>query len=308
MSAKMLAEINEIPLKAIEFLKQSPNYTLPLGVPYLGMGSSWFAPLAFKYMGFDIQPEMASEYFNYIHPETKLSNGVILSQSGRSSEALWSIGLFEKYVAITNYPENALSNSSNVAQTIDLLAGDEQYSSSKTYVNTLIALFKGFGIDCQKAVDVMVKNMPAYQQLGERMANEVFELISTKKIHGIYIIGSGPNIATAFQSALILSESTKLCFNGMAMAQYDHGPKETAANSIVINIVAKGKSYDRAQKLTEMIVASGTHVITVEEPEIEENFSIMHNMVPFNYMAYYLAEKLNITETFVVGGKVTEVI
>lgn len=30
-------------------------------------------------------------------------------------------------------------------------------------------------------------------------------------------------------------------------------------------------------------------------------------MIPFNYMAYYLAEKLNITETFVVGGKVTEV-
>ncbi len=306
MSSKMLAEINEIPVKAVEFLKQSPSYTLPLGVPYLGMGSSWFAPLAFKYMGLDIQPEMASEYFNYLHSTKKLENAVILSQSGRSSEALWSIDLFEKYVAITNYPENALSNSSNVAQTIDLLAGDEQYSSSKTYINTLIALFKGFGMDCQEALDVMVKNMPKYQQLGEQMANEVFELISTKKIHGIYIVGSGPNISTAFQSALIMSESTKLSFNGMVMAQYDHGPKETAANSIVIQILAKGKSYERTQKLTEMIVASGAHVITVEEPEVEENFSVLHNMVPFNYMAYYLAEKLNITETFVVGGKVTE--
>ncbi|MBS7234119.1 hypothetical protein KHA90_24255 [Flavobacterium psychroterrae] len=45
----------------------------------------------------------------------------------------------------------------------------------------------------------------------------------------------------------------------------------------------------------------------LEEPEAEENFSIIHNMVPFNYMAYYLADMLNITETFVVGGKVTEV-
>ena len=308
MSAKMLAEINEIPLKAIEFLKQSPNYTLPLGVPYLGMGSSWFAPLAFKYMGVDIQPEMASEYFNYLQPETKLVSGVILSQSGRSSEALWSIGLFEKYVAITNYPENALSNSSNVAQTIDLLAGDEQYSSSKTYVNTLIALFKGFGIDCQKAVDVMVKNMSAYRQLGERMANEVFELISTQKIHGIYIIGSGPNIATAYEASLILSESTKLCFTGLPMAQYDHGPKETAANSVVIQILAKGKSYERSQKLTKMIEASGAHVLAVEEPDIEENFSVLHNIVPFNFMAYYLEQKLNVGETFVVGGKVTEII
>jgi glucosamine--fructose-6-phosphate aminotransferase (isomerizing) len=58
---KMLAEIHEIPQRAVEFLQQSPDYTLPLNVPYLGMGSSWFAPLAFKYMGVPIDPEMASE-------------------------------------------------------------------------------------------------------------------------------------------------------------------------------------------------------------------------------------------------------
>jgi glucosamine--fructose-6-phosphate aminotransferase (isomerizing) len=280
---------------------------LPLGVPYVGMGSSWFASLAFKYMGVTIQPEMASEYFNYLRTGKKSDSGVILSQSGRSSEALWCIDLFEKYIAITNYPENTLSNNSNVDFTVDLLAGDEKYSSSKTYINTLLALFIGFGMDCQNAVDVMVRNMPKYQQLGERMANEVFDLISTKKIHGIYIIGSGPNIATAFQAALILSESTKISFNGMVMAQYDHGPKETAADSIVMQILAKGKSYERAQKLSGMIVAHGAYVITVEEPEVDENFSVLHNMVPFNYMAYFLAEKLNITETFVIGGKVTEV-
>lgn len=307
MNTKMLDEINEIPIKSMEFLKQSKAYSLPLGVPYLGMGSSWFAPLAFKYMGVDIQPELASEYFNYLHPENKVENGVILSQSGKSSESVWSINLFEQYIAVTNCPGNILSNSPNLSQTIDIQAGDEQYSSSKTYINTLLALFKGFGIDCRNAVDVMIRNMPAYQQLGERMANEVFELISSGKIHGIYILGSGPNIATAYQSALILSESTKLCFNGMAMAQYDHGPKETAAGSIVIQIMAKGKSYERAQSLSKVIVASGAHVIVVEEPEIEENFSVLHNIIPFNYMAYYLAKRLKITETFVVGGKVTEV-
>lgn len=303
----MLKEINEIPEKAVKFLNESPNYKLPLHVPYLGMGSSWFAPLAFKYMGVPIYPEMASEYFNYTQPDKKQKNAVILSQSGRSSEALWCAQLFEEYVAITNYPENALSKNAAVASTVDLLAGDEQYSSSKTYINTLLALFKGFGFDAKKAVDVLVKNMPKYNALGEKMANEIFGLITNKKLHGIYILGSGPNIATAFEASLILSESTKLCFNGLPMAQYDHGPKETAANSIVILIQAKGKSYKRSQKLAEMIIKAGAHVFTIEEPEIEENFSILHNMVPFNYMAYYLAEKLNISETFVIGGKVTEV-
>ena len=47
----MLEEINEMPLKAKEFLARAPAYSLPAGVPYIGMGSSYFAPLCFKYAG-----------------------------------------------------------------------------------------------------------------------------------------------------------------------------------------------------------------------------------------------------------------
>jgi hypothetical protein len=74
--------------------------------------------------------------------------------------------------------------------------------------------------------------------------------------------------------------------------------KETAKNSIVIQIVAKGKSYERSQLLNEKIIASGAHIITVEELESDENFSVLHNIVPFNFMSYYLALKLGIEEFF----------
>jgi len=303
---KMLQEIMEIPQRAVEFWESSTKVELPLNVPYLGMGSSYFAPLAFKYMGIEIHPEIASEFFNYQANKKRFPLGVILSQSGRSSEALWCIDLFDTYKAITNYPKNALSLSPNASGYIDLMAGDEQYSSSKTYINTLLALFKGFGFDATNAIEILKKKMADYEIKGKEMADQVFELISSKEIHGIYILGSGPNISTALEAALILSESTKRNFHGLAMAQYDHGPKETAENSIVIQILAKGNSYERAQNLNTIISASGAHVISVEEPEVDENFSVIHNMVPFNFMAYYLAQKLGITETFVVGGKVTE--
>ena len=91
-------------------------------------------------------------------------------------------------------------------------------------------------------------------------------------------------------------------------AQYDHGTKETALNSIVIQILAKGKSYERTLKLGDTIRAAGAAVLTVEEPEVEEHFSILNNIIPFNFMAYYLAEKMGISETFAVGGKITEVV
>ncbi|MBC3789272.1 hypothetical protein [Spirosoma utsteinense] len=55
----ILNEILEIPERAGEVLASTID-PLPLHVPYLGMGSSYFAPLAFKYMGVPIYPELAS--------------------------------------------------------------------------------------------------------------------------------------------------------------------------------------------------------------------------------------------------------
>jgi glutamine---fructose-6-phosphate transaminase (isomerizing) len=303
---RMLSEIVEIPSRARDLLK-TPSKVLPLGVPYLGMGSSYFAPLSFKYMGIDIYPEIASEYVHYLSVGKKKPLGVILSQSGKSSEALWCTALFEQYVAVTNYTENDLGNAPNVLDVCAMKAGEEHYSSSKTYINTLLLLFRGFGFDPSVAVDLLVKNMKKYEAKGKEMADKVFEIRNNNPIHGIYITGSGANIGTAMQAALIMGESTKLNFNGLPMAQYDHGPKETAANSIVIQIVAKGAAYQRTLKLSDTLKAAGAHVLTVEEPEAEEHFSILHNSVPFNFMAYYLSKKMGIGETFTVGGKITEV-
>jgi glucosamine--fructose-6-phosphate aminotransferase (isomerizing) len=303
----ILSEINEIPLRAQEFLKLSPDYKLPLRVPYLGMGSSYFAPLAFKYMGVNIYPELASEYFNYLQSSKRRKKAVIISQSGQSSEALWCTDLFDEYIAITNDLSSALSQNQRASETICLAACHEQYSSSKTYINTLLALFKGFGFNTEEAVKLLVERISVYEKLGEEMAGIIFNQITQKKIHGIFIVGNGPNIGTAYEAALVMSENTKLCFTGMPMSQYDHGSKETATNSIVIQILARGKSSDRAQKLSQTISRSGAMVLTIEEPEAEENYSVLHNIVPFNFMAVYLARMLKVTATFVVGGKVTTV-
>lgn len=301
-----LDEILEIPQRGKELWMNSPSYELPLMVPYLGMGSSYFAPLAFKYMGIEIYPEIASEYFNYKGAK-KRKNAAILSQSGKSTETLWCMDLFEQYTAITNTEGSPLATGAHAAQVISMMAGDELYSSSKTYTNTLLILFKGFGIDASQALQQISDNMDFYQHVGEGLAQEIFNLLKSEPIHGIYITGSGPNISTALEAGLILSESTKRNFHGLPMPQYDHGPKETAKNSIVIQILAKGVSYERTIKLSDKIRGAGAYVFHVEEPAVPEHLSVLTNIIPFNFMAYHLANKLNVGETFSVGGKVTEV-
>lgn len=292
---------------ASEFLKFSPHFTLPLGVPYIGMGSSYFAPLAFKYMGIDILPELASEYYNYQCKYRKSDRAVILSQSGESSESLWCAELFRSFVAITSNGRSSLGNHPVAESTILLHAGEEKYSSSKTYINTLLALFQGFGFNTERAVGLLNEKIGEYRKTGEKLADEIYQKITSERIHGIYVTGSGPNIATAYDASLILSESTRLCFTGLPMAQYDHGPKETSAGSIVIQIVASGKSYNRSMQLSDKIAKAGACVILIEEPDAEEHLSVIHNIVPFNYLAAYLADRLGITETFAIGGKVTKV-
>ena len=168
----LLSEINEIPQRASEFLRLSPHFTLPLRVPYLGMDSSYFAPLAFKYMGVNIFPELASEYFNYIQTGGEKNKAVIISQSGLSSEALWCAELFTEYVAITNNSNCSLSQNPNVSEAISLFAVIEQYSSSKTYINTLLALFKGFGFNIEQAAGTLKEKISIYRQQGEKMAKE----------------------------------------------------------------------------------------------------------------------------------------
>lgn len=302
-----LSEILEIPERGKALLADKSKYSLPLRVPYLGMGSSYFAPLAFKYMGIEIFPEMASEFFTYLKKVNKIPEAVILSQSGRSSEALWCTGIVEQYTAITNDVNSTLAMGKNSKKVISIMAGEELNSSSKTYTNTLLALFKGFEMDATAALSILSDSMSAYQQQGRALAEEVFDLLKSGDIHGIYITGSGPNIATALEAALILSESTKRNFHGLPLAQYDHGPKETANNSIVIQVLSQGPAYTRSVKLGSTIQQAGAHVLTVESRDVPENFSILTNIVPFNFMAFYLAQKLNVGSTFTVGGKVTEV-
>lgn len=306
----MVEEIRKIPDRAELCCSKTRGITLPQGVPYIGMGASYNACLALRFCGKDIQPEIASEYVNYISPGLfpgkKLPLGVLVSQSGRSTELLWCAKLFERYIAVVNDIESPLATAPNVGQVVDIHAADERYSSTSTYVNTLIALYSGLGIEVKPAVEHLKRNFQRFEDWGKDAARRIAALLGKGEAIGGYIIGSGPNIATAREAALTISESTKLPFIGMAAAQYDHGPKETAAGTVVIAINVKGPSYERTQRLLETVRDAGAEVILLEETGLDERISPISLIVPFNFLMYYLVKELGVNPEFTVGRKVTE--
>jgi len=302
----MIGEIREIPEKARLCYKNNRNIGLPLHVPYIGMGSSYYAPLVLKYLGCNIIPEIASEYYYSTSKNKDYHLAVLISQSGYSSETIWNIEKFAEYIAVVNDTASPLARSEKLKHLVEIYAGTEKYSSTKTYVNTLITLYQGMGIDSDSAISVIEKNMHGYEDWGEKQADIIFAEYR-KGVKGIFILGNGSNIATAYEAALILTETTKIPFIPMALAQYDHGPKESAENTIVIAVNTDGPVKERTNRLLKTITNAGAVTLLWEESHVEEYLSPITSIVPFNFLANALATRLGVKDTFSVGNKVTVV-
>jgi len=302
----MITETDEIPQAAMRCHEATHEKRMPLHVPYLGMGSSYFAALALKCQGVDIQPELASEYYYYLHPDKKQPLAVLISQSGQSSEVLWCREHFERYIAVVNNESSPLTRGRSVEMNIFLKAGEEQFTSSKTYINTLIALYNGHGIDTKPAIDLLATSMLRYRRWGQQAAAIIYDRIKQKRLNGITILGSGPNISTSYMGALGLQESARLAAIGLSTAEYDHGPKEAAKDSVVISVEAPGPAFARSQQLLNTARRAGATMLEICDKEIPERLTPITHIIPLFYLMHFLAERRGIKETFAIGGKVTE--
>ena len=304
----LLKEILEIPGQARECYKKNKKIKLPRGVPYLGMGASYHALLTLYYTGVDIKPFEASDYYNYFSLN-KLPMAVFISQSGESSDVILCLKKFNRVITITNNPKSSLAKLPKITKIVLLYAGDEKSAATKTYINTLITLYSGFEIDPYPAIARMEKDFVTWQNSAKKEAKNLYKYIKNRKISGYYVLGSGPNTATAKEAALALSETTKLGWQGMSFAQYDHGPKETANNSVVIFLVARGKEQKRADRLHDLLKKnSNALVLRIVEDALIENLSPIALISQIYLIMNYLTDYLNITYTYGIGKKVTRII
>ena len=271
------------------------------------MGSSYYAAVSLRYQGVKIYPEVASEYYNYLDKTKQFDRAVLISQSGLSSETLWCADRFESIVPIVNDENSALAKHKNVDFLVNIHAGVENYSSTKTYINSLVVLYTGHGIDPQPAFKSLNDRFPIIIQEGEELGKKIYRLTRRWRYKGFYVLGSGPNVGTALQAALILTESTRLPFIGMPVSQYDHGLKEAAKKSVVILINPEGKQTERNRKVKQKIEQAGAVCFEITETELPENLSPFILAVKLFSATCWMSKKLKIDHPFIVGDKITRV-
>jgi glucosamine--fructose-6-phosphate aminotransferase (isomerizing) len=303
----MEKELYDIPIQARLCYEKNKGLILPDKVPYIGMGSSYFAAVVLRYAGVKIFPEVAGEYFNYIRVVRQFESAVLISQSGRTTDVINCSTCFREFIAVVNNMESGLIRQSNLKSAIPIYAGSEQFSSTKTFINTLVVLYLGHGFDVRKALDSIEGRFAEYELIGQTIGSSIDNSLKKRKVKCINIIGSGPNVGIAHQAALVLSESTKIPFYGMSITQYEHGYKETATDSIVIVInPQKGVLFKRTQKMMDLLRNSGATVFEISEPELDEILSPFTSILPFYFMASFLQKKMGIQVPFLVGNKITE--
>jgi glucosamine--fructose-6-phosphate aminotransferase (isomerizing) len=302
---ELLEEIKQIPEAATECLKQNKDLKLPTHVPYLGMGASYYAALTAAGAGAPVWPHLASEYYAYLG-KGKLPQGVLISQSGETSEVLWNLERFKQAVAITNNPKGALAKAAAVKKTVLLHAGLEKSSATKTFINTLVVLYAGLGLKVLPAVTRLSKHFSELRAAGERQAELIFQYYKSHRVQGLFVLGSGPNFGSAGEAALALAEVTKLPWQGLELAQFDHGPKEAAENSVVVFLDGAGRDKKRRELMVKILKSKSNALIaTLAEHALPEALTPFSLVAQAYFMAHHLADLLQVKRTYRLGGKIT---
>jgi glucosamine--fructose-6-phosphate aminotransferase (isomerizing) len=218
------------------------------------------------------------------------STVVALSQSGRTPDVLEYVvrarraGAFT--IALTNEPDSELARAAEAV--LPLMAGPERaVAATKTYANQLAALallaghLAGRGAELADQLAEVAAQLERHLPLLERATASIS--VPFASIGRMFVIGRGPEFATAREIALKLLETCQIAAEPLTATDLAHGPVAAldplfpvwavASEDQTLETVVEATARARAAGAT--VVASGTaahaladaqYVIPVPQP------------------------------------------
>jgi len=291
----------------------------------LGTGSSYFAAIAEKFAFEQFSEVTASHYLTsefreYIPKKFDNQSAVFFhSHSGGTKgdpETVQKVRDLGGYtVGITDIRESALDKS--VDDSIIGPGGAKvELPATRTYATAIfrmlqlaIELGKGtpFHDKAMHGLDQLIKIPDVLETVAQKYAEASPGIVETlKECSSFFVIGSGPNYATADEAALGISQSSGIPSQAFHLENFLHGPIQTLRpNMGIVLIAAPGPFQERYFNTARACKAIGAKVvlmlpentqseldydIKMEFPAgIPEVFTPLIYMTPLWQIAYYFS-------------------
>ena len=243
---------------------------------FVGCGTSYYLALAaaatFNHLKLPARAVPASDLLLY--PELTLHAGgnyvpVVISRSGRTSEAVRAAELLEKKnnlrtVAITCADGQPLESSCSV--TLKLLDADEQSTvMTRSFTSMLLALqylaatvsgntaFRGALFELSRQVDPLLKDM----------ADGLRRFSNSRDFADFVFLAQGPLFGIASECMLKVTESSSSYAQVFHSLEFRHGPKSIAGPETLVTFLMSETSYDAELELLQEIKALGAATLVV---------------------------------------------
>jgi glutamine---fructose-6-phosphate transaminase (isomerizing) len=296
---------------------------LPSGAPVLtGMGASLHAAqIAAAHMQRLGLAACAVEASDLLYCGQGLLSGarplVFVSQSGKSAEVAPILADMPPecpLIGVTNEAESPLALRSTRA--ILIHAGAERGVATRTYVNTLVALWllarRWAGVAQEHDAAALAEVADLCDQI---LADRVAIVAQWREALGtadtLVFLGHGPHTHTARQSALMLAERARVPALAMGIGAFRHGPIEIAQSGVGVVVFAPpGRTHESAVALAEELRGYSARVLVIEngraregaappgQPPVDEFLTPILDVIPAQLFADDLARSRGIAPEF----------
>jgi glucosamine--fructose-6-phosphate aminotransferase (isomerizing) len=294
---------------------------------FTGCGSSYFAGISGAYICSKLlkrasTPISAFDYSHYRFAGTGKDTVLFsFSQSGETSETIEATKKAKEkqamVFAITNNSSSRLASLCDWA--IEILAGTEKGPGTKTVVAQLLAIYLFFLDAAKRHKGSVVESLYAGNEelkQAEYLSSQVIEIGRRKDdiaelLYGkdsVFIVGTGPYSATAFQAANVLKEAAKIHAEGFETAEFRHGPLELVSDRSAIILLNhyetngvklfSGKEISKQTGCTVIDVVMAEHLLKskgsccyVVLPEMSEVLGSILSISLFHEWSYKLAKR-----------------
>jgi len=312
--------------KIFEELAGKINEVSPELIVLTGSGSSFNAGFASLYMLNNVAKiptwvVHSSEFPYMIEPILKKERHLLIaiSQSGESpgtvSAASVAAAKGIPTIAVTAHPESPLGQESSM--TLPLICGEEvSIMATKTYMAQIAALTRlavELGTYREENKPQFIKELlnalrlipTEIKKMGSPLKQTIKNIAPCYKFaKHAFILGTGPDYATAMEAALKLKEGAQIIAEAYSTAEFRHGPIILADEyTMILAIIphSSSKRYEAVVSLLEKVKRRHSSIIgitphqevpldfSIQMPHLKEELSPLINIVPVQYLAYFIA-------------------